>query len=72
MKTKYELPPAEQVALAKEEAFRIGYTAGASGLVGSRDECPLHDPILRKRWREGFDLGAGKGLKIALPKMAGR
>ncbi len=72
MKQKYEMPPAEKSAIAKEEAFRLGYTAGAAGIIRTRDDCPLQDPILRRRWREGFDLGHGKGLKIALPSMARR
>ena len=70
MKQKYTMPPAEKAAIEKEEAFRLGYSAGSSGLIGSRDDCPLHEPILRRRWREGFDLGHGKGLKITLPKLA--
>jgi ribosome modulation factor len=73
MREKYQMiPENEKTALDYEEAFRAGYNAGVGGLVGSRDQCPLHHPPLRKRWRDGFDLGAGKGLRIALPKMAGR
>jgi ribosome modulation factor len=64
MRARNSLPPAQKSALEKEEAFRIGYVAGTE----NREACPLRDPILRRRWKDGFGLGAGKGLKITLPK----
>jgi len=70
MKAKNDIPSTTKAAIEKEEAFRLGYTAGTSGAVKDADDCPLRDPILRRRWREGYNLGANKGLKIALPKMA--
>jgi ribosome modulation factor len=69
MKEKYSMPEKRKQALDAEQAFRLGYTAAISGLIGSRDLCPYSDPFVRKHWKRGYDLG-GKGLKITLPKMA--
>lgn len=70
MKEKYSMPERRKQALDAEQAYRLGYNDQTSGKVGSRDLCPFVDPFVRKHWKRGFDMGA-KGLKIALPKMAG-
>ncbi len=72
MRTKYDMPETDKAKLEKEQAFRLGYSAGSSGAVSHRDQCPLVSVSLRAQWKAGFDLSSTRGLKITLPKVGRR